>query len=341
MKRCPSCNRTYTDISLNYCLEDGTPLVSNVAPGYDPHATVRDPTPRPTSQPPPTEIYRQKPLLNQVPEMVRPQPAPPQWAPKPQLQPQKKSNTVWWVVGGIAVVGILGIGLIMMILVLARIGANDNGSNNANNGVVDNTNSVSNTSRNANDNSNTSNVPASFTDNFSEAKWKTGNFQFGDIWYKDDEYHMRSKEKTYLVMYAPLTDYATENATVQITTRSVDGNGPTSGYGLIVHGQKSASNQLEDYALLIFTGDEPKYQVVMHKEGNQKTLVPWTSSAAIRSGTSPNQLEIRTRGDQLVFYINGRYLTRIADTENLKRGVAGLYTSENSEVAFDDLEIKR
>jgi hypothetical protein len=61
----------------------------------------------------------------------------------------------------------------------------------------------------------------------------------------------------------------------------------------------------------------------------------------IRSGTSPNQLEIRTRGDQLLFYVNGRYLNRIADTENLKRGVAGLYTSETSEVVFDDLEIKR
>ncbi len=142
-------------------------------------------------------------------------------------------------------------------------------------------------------------------------------------------------------MYAPLSDYDTENATVRVTTRSVDGNGPTSGYGLIVHGQKSPSNELEDYALLIFTGDEPQYQVVMHKEGNQKTLVPWTKSAVIRSGTSPNQLEIRTRGDQLQFYINGRYLTRITDTENLKRGVAGLYTSETSEVVFDDLEIKR
>ena len=340
MKRCPSCNRTYTDISLNFCLEDGTPLVSDVVPAHDPHATVRDQTPRHTSEPPATEIYRQKPLLNQVPEMVQKRQAPPQWSPTQQQPPKKKSNAVWWVVGGIAVVGILGVGLVIMLLVLARIGADDNANNNANTRVV-NSNRGTNTNRIANANTNTSSVPASFTDNFSEQKWKTGNFQFGDIWYKDDEYHMRSKEKTYLVMYAPVTDYSTENSTVRITTRSVGGNGPTSGYGLIVHGQKSPSNQLEDYALLIFTGAEPQYQVVMHKEGNQRTLVPWTKSAVIRSGTSPNQLEIRTRGDQLLFYINGRYLTRIAETENLRSGVAGLYTSEASEVAFDDLEIKR
>ena len=344
MKRCPSCNRTYTDISLNFCLEAGTPLIGDVVPAYDPHATVRDSPPRLTGEPPPTEIYRPKPMPNQVPEMIRPGPPPPQWSPTPDLRQQKKSSTVWWVVGGIAVVGILGVGLIIMIVVLARIGANDNDNNNASNRVVNN-NRTANTNRsanaNANSNTNTSNLPASFIDNFSEQKWKTGNFQFGDIWYKDDEYHMRSKEKTYLVMYAPLTDYTTENATVRVTTRSVDGSGPTSGYGLIVHGQKSSGNQLEDYALLIFTGAEPQYQVVMHKEGSQKTLVPWTKSPVIRSGTSPNQLEIRTRGDQLLFYANGRYLTRITDTENLIRGVAGLYTSETSEVVFDDLEIKR
>jgi hypothetical protein len=340
MKRCPSCNRTYTDISLNFCLEDGTPLISDVVPAYDPHATVRDPTPRHTSDPPATEIYRQKPILNQVPEMIQPRQPPPQWSPAPQLRPQKKSNAAWWVIGGLAVVGILGVGLVIMLLVLARIGANENANNNANPRVVNN-NRTANTNRTANANSNPSSLPESFADDFAAEKWKTGNFQFGDIWYKDDEYHMRSKDKTYLVMYAPLSDYATENATVRITTRSVDGSGPTSGYGLIVHGQKSPNNQLEDYALLVFTGAEPQYQVVMHKEGDQKTLVPWTKSAVIRSGTSPNQLEIRTRGDQLQFYINGRYLTRIADTENPKRGVAGLYTSGASEVVFDDLEIKR
>lgn len=355
MKRCPSCNRTYTDTSLNFCLEDGTPLVSEIPPSADHNATVRYSEPRNTVEPPPTEIYRQQqPLLNQVPEMIQPmpgsggqagwgdRPAPPQWSPSPQGQPQKKSNAIWWVVGGIAVVGILGIGLIIMILAVSRLGADDNGNDNSNTEVVNTNRSANaNSSRVANANSNTSTLPVSVTDNFSEETWRTGNFEFGDIWYKDGEYHMVAKERTYLVMYAPSSDFATENATVRVTTRSVDGMGPTSGYGLIVHGQKSPGNELEDYALLIFTGEEPRYQVVLHKGGNQKALVPWTRSAAIRSGTSPNQLEIRTRGNQLQFYINGRYLTRIIDNENLTRGVAGLYTSETSEVVFDDLEIIR
>ena len=34
---------------------------------------------------------------------------------------------------------------------------------------------------------------------------------------------MRAKEKSYLVMYAPTNDYNTADATVRVTTRSVEG----------------------------------------------------------------------------------------------------------------------
>ena len=68
---------------------------------------------------------------------------------------------------------------------------------------------------------------------------------------------------------------------------------------------------------------------------------PNSPSTAIRSGTNPNQLEIRIKGSELSFYVNGQYLTRISDTENFQRGRVGLYTSDTAEIAFDDLEITR
>lgn len=40
MKRCPTCNRTFTDSNLSFCIEDGTPLVSSDSPAYDAEATV-------------------------------------------------------------------------------------------------------------------------------------------------------------------------------------------------------------------------------------------------------------------------------------------------------------
>src|SRR5258708_11356451 len=103
MKRCPSCNRTYTDLSLNFCLEDGTPLLNDAPPASDPNATVRYPSPRDTAEPPPTEIYRpETPSASQAPppsHPPRPQPhvaAQPQWCPVPHLQPTTKSNASCW-----------------------------------------------------------------------------------------------------------------------------------------------------------------------------------------------------------------------------------------------------
>ena len=340
MKRCPSCNRTYTDTSLNYCLEDGTPLVSGPAPPPDPQATIRYSAPLDTD-PPPTEIYRQQaPLLNQVEASAQPR----QWSPTPPTHPRKKSSAVWWILGGIVVLAVIVVGIAIVILALASLGSNTNQNANTNTNTR-NTNSRVTRNSNANtDVSNTNsnaNLPPVINDDFSEAKWGTGNFTFGDIRYENEEYRMQSKEKTYIVMYAPTNDYNTENATVSVTARSVDGTPASSGFGLITHGEKAQSGGLEDYALLIYTGTDPQYEIIKHKAGTQTTVVAWTKSKVIRSGTSPNQLEIRAQGLELTFYINGQYVDRITDTENFRRGVAGLYTSGTTEVAFDDLEIKR
>jgi hypothetical protein len=355
MKRCPSCNRTYTDASLNFCLEDGTPLVSEAAPGGDPNATVRYDI-RDTN-PPKTEIYPSFPPAGSPPVPPSQPPAsrppvsaakPSPWAPPPSsvpgVIPRKKSNAILWIVGGVVIVGIIAIGLVVMLIVLASMSSNSNNSNNSNtNSRLANRNTNSNTNLNgnvANINSD-ANLPPLVTDDFSEAKWTTDRGDYGDIWYDNDEYHMRSKERTYLVMYAPNGDYDTGNADVKVTVRSVDGSPSPTGFGLIVHGQRSKAGELEDFALLIYTGTDPQYEVIKHKGGQQTTVVPWAKSNAIRTGTDANQLEVRTRGAELSFYINGQYVDKITDTENFRRGVVGLYTSDTTEVAFDDLEIKR
>ena len=339
MKRCPSCNRTYTDVSLNFCLEDGTPLVMDAPPPSSPGATQRYPAPRDTSEPPPTEIFRpDSPLISQPP----PPPPPPQqqWMPTPSAQqPRKKSNAVWWILGGIAALSVVGIGAVVLLIALASM-SNTN-TNNSNVSANANSGRNSNVNANTNANTNTRGQATSLTDNFTEEKWGTGSSKFGRIWYADDEYHMTSRAGNYVVMYAPNDQYNTADSTVKITGRSVDGTVPTAGFGLMVHCLKSKEQQLEDYALLIYPSDEPEYEVIMHKNGVQSSLVSRTKSSAIRSGTSPNQFEVRIKGTELSFYINGQYLTRITDSENYQSGRAGLYTSDTTEVAFDDLEIQR
>lgn len=351
MKRCPSCNRTYTDVSLNFCLEDGTPLI-NEATAPDPGATIRYPPSRDTAEPPPTEIYRpDSPAVDRgsaIPQAQQWAPVPPRQAPwspgQPMKAPPKKSNGIWWVLGGVVVVAIVGIGLVVMLIVLASLAqsnTNGNANSNSNSNVrVANVNTNSSNSNSANTNS-TSSIASSLTDDFSEQKWGTGNSKFGEIWYTDSEYHMRSKKDTYLVMYGPSDDYKTGDATVKVTARSVDGTAPSAGFGLIVNGEQSKTKGLQDYALVIYPGDEAAFEVITHKDGSQVPVVPKTASKIIRSGTNPNQLEVRIKGAELSFYANGQYLTRITDSANFRDGLAGFYTSDTTEVAFDDLEIKR
>ena len=352
MKRCPTCNRTYTDLSLNFCLEDGTPLAAD-APPVDPNATIRYPAARDTEEPPPTEIYQPPPpVVSPRPTSPPRPPAPPpprppqqpQWTPAPvaSAQPRKKSNAVWWVLGGLAALLVIVGGLGVMIFALASLNTtNTNNSNVANR----NDNRISNVSVNAN-NSNTNananaSLPTSLDDDFSQQKWGVASGPYGRVWYDGGEYHMVSKTGTFVVMYAPSDDYSTENATVKVTARSVDGEVPASGFGLLVHCAQSKAKQLEDYGLLIYPEDEPEYEIVKHKNGTQSPVVTKTKSSAIHSGSTPNVLEVRIRGAELSFYANGQFLTRITDSENFKHGRTGFYTSDIHEVVFDDLSITR
>jgi hypothetical protein len=346
MKSCPTCNRTYTDASLNFCLEDGTPLASSPPPGFDPNATIRYTDPRETGHPP-AEVVRQATPTYQVSTPVASHGS--QFGQQQQSHlsvpgPVKKSRALWWILGGAALVALIGIGAVVMIIAIAGMGSNSNtNSNRANANRLGNRNANVNVNANANVanvNANAS-LPATTTDDFSKQKWGSGSYDFGDIWYADDEYHMRAKADKFLVMYAPSQDYKTAEATVSVSVRSVDGTPAASGFGLIVHGERSASNELEDYALLIYTGPATKYEIVKHKGGKQTALVPWTESNAIHTGADSNSLEVRARGSELTFYINRQYVNRITDQDNFKGGIAGLYTSGTTEVAFDDLEIRR
>jgi hypothetical protein len=338
MKRCPQCNRTYTDDALSFCLDDGSPLLSASGPMSDPGATVQYPQPRDTS---PQATIAFNPGQAAPPPPPPPAPAP-SWNPMPPSAPQKRS--VWpWVLGIGAVLVFMGIGVVILIFAVAKI-ANDN-NNKANS---NNSNKVANKNANKNANADETNTNANsrsslttFTDDFSSKTWGTGESQYGNIWYQDEEYHMHATKGGFIVMYGPdKPEYKTENATVRVGLRSIDGNPPLTGYGLTVHGEKK-DGKLEDYGFLIYNGENPKYKIVLHKAGAETKIVDWTPSTTIRTGTSPNQLEVRIRDLKLDFYINGQFVTSITDEETYRRGRVGLYTSDVGEVAFDDLEISK
>jgi hypothetical protein len=82
MKRCPTCKRNFEDDSLAYCLDDGSPLVSETGP--DSEATLVTPSPSPAAPLPPTQFAQYEPVVSSFGA-----------APKRRVWP--------WVVGGLLV----------------------------------------------------------------------------------------------------------------------------------------------------------------------------------------------------------------------------------------------
>jgi len=353
MKRCPQCNRTYTDDALSFCLDDGSPLLSAGGPApSDSSATIQYPQSRDTS-PQATIAFNSGQSAAPMPQSMPqpgPQPAsqtgpPPSWSPMPPAAAQKRS-ALPWVLGIGAVLVLIVVGVVALVVIVAKVtNANSNNSNNSNRLANTNTNKTTNTNTNteeSNTNSNTRSTLTSYKDDFSDKTlWGTGESQYGNIWYQDESYHMHATKGGFIVMYGPeKPEYHDDNATVRVGLRSIDGNPPTTGYGMVVHGEKK-DGKLEDYGFLIYNGDSPKYEIVLHKAGAESKVVDWTPTSTIRSGALPNEIEVRIKGLKMDFYINGQFVTSITDEANYKAGRVGLYTSDVGEVAFDDLEVSK
>lgn len=122
MKSCPTCNQTFTDPNLSFCVDDGTPLVSVAAP--EDEITVVSPSSGRESLPPPTEVY--KPRDWQAPDYQ-----PPGFQ-RSTAPPTRKKR--WpWVVGLVAllVMGVIGIVIAGAILLpkMMQTASNRNSAN--------------------------------------------------------------------------------------------------------------------------------------------------------------------------------------------------------------------
>lgn len=329
MKKCPVCNRTYTDESQNFCLEDGTTLIADPASASG---------------------------FGSMPSAAQ------SWHPNvPQnfsAPPRKKSNTALWVLGILGVVVVVGVvGFFGLLIAIGIAVDNDNNNNSRNYNTRSNSNSGSNTNSSANSistrnvsnsgttsntsyNSGTNSSTTTGSLKYSEMDWGKLDSAFGRGEYTGGEYRVNSKKSDnyyVIIVDAVVKDqYVTKNATTKITARTVSSDSPYLGFGLVVHSDPLPLKR--DYAFVIRTGSDPAFRVVKHEDKIETDVVKWTSASQIRSGTQPNDLEVRSNGKTLEFYINGQFATSIADNITTK-GIVGLYTSGTPVVAFSDLRI--
>lgn len=115
MKRCPACNRTFTDPNLSFCIDDGTPLVDSAV---DDETTVVSPSPKDQGS---DQGYKPR-------DWQTPAYQPPGYQTYPDTKSKRKT---WpWVVGIFALVilvfGGLGIAAAIMFPKLLRTTTNRN-----------------------------------------------------------------------------------------------------------------------------------------------------------------------------------------------------------------------
>ncbi len=123
--------------------------------------------------------------------------------------------------------------------------------------------------------------------------------------------------------------------------------------------QKAAPSHPISYGLMFggsdLGGDKQTYSYflvrnlgqyfVANREGNARptTVIPWTANEAIvkqgSDGRQTNTLEVEVQGDNVIFSVNGKEMTRLAKSKLHTDGLYGFRIGHNLDVDLD--EVKR
>jgi hypothetical protein len=170
MKRCPTCHRTFTDETLSFCLDDGTPLLDQSGSGpqsYGSNLNIKPPQAM-GSAPAPTVAYRPNTMPVNQPT--------PTWQGGPSQPPRKRK--VWpWVLGILGLLSVLGIGFIVLVVAVANMDTNSNNSrsnsNNSNARASNKNASANNANSNSNANSQSESAASNTSNNAAQTYTKS------------------------------------------------------------------------------------------------------------------------------------------------------------------------
>jgi hypothetical protein len=308
MKICPRCQKTYADVNLNFCLEDGAVLTL----ATDPQETIR------VSQAPSTFQPSNNPATTPQHQIQY------QGVPQQGVQVPKKKSKAWiWVLLILgAVVVLCGGGLLGTFY---YIGSQvENMANLASNLERSSNRNAANRSLGGNKSSVNKGAPESSRTDLNEVDLEIfvkDNSRFGTTSLDNDELTMGAMSKGYYYALAAPANYTTVDSDTRVTVSNPTNAGGTLGYGLIFHSNPLPLQQ--DYAFLI-DAKTGKYRVVRHSPKKEDIVEDWTPSAAINKGTGDNTLEARDADDKVELYINGTMVTSIRNQYGYPNGVVGL-----------------
>src|SRR6185295_19178379 len=126
MKRCPTCKRSFEDDSLSYCLDDGTPLTAEAPPAPGLQETIVTSGPPQVNDELPATQYVQLPGKATVSASGLDVQNLPSYS-----QPPTPRRTWPSVVGGLAIVLLIGIGIAAVIAIPMMMKNSNNSNSNA------------------------------------------------------------------------------------------------------------------------------------------------------------------------------------------------------------------
>ncbi len=316
MKICPKCQTTYTDNTLNFCLEDGS-ILNQANEGSD--------------EPPPTVMMPSAPATSANKQFGSVE-TKPTWETAPQYHQTKQSGSRSWlwvlgILGGIVL--LCGGGMIGLIALGSFVDDEDAPPSVANN----ETETIRETKKEEPSAKDTRKLESTID----LSKWDIEGNEFVTAKKSDGNLVLTSKDKYYYVI---LTKGATTyDSSVALTLKNMEGRAAPLGYGLVVHSDPDEV-LAKDYAFLIST-DNQQYRIVRHTNKRETTILGWTSSSAIKKGSEENVLEVRSDGKDMNFYINDVFIRKEKDFSDYQKGVAGIYTSGDLPIGFSKIELRK
>ena len=309
MKNCPKCSQKFSDETLNFCLECGSILVTELTPNQN-AATVLMNQPRETANVNQNQQRNFATVNN---------------------SPKRKSRAWLWIIGILGVfVVLIGIVFVAIALIVANIPDSE----------------VSKNKNAGNQNSSVFPVKKDVKTSSSEvlkddlSKWTYSDAAVGKSVFNDKSLDMSAIDnRHYFMLTTPDSKFRTENATTRVTITNSSNQSTELGYGILIHCDENSPGK-KDYAFLI-DSKSGRFRISKHKATAEVVIFNWSKTSAINLGDESNEIEVKDGDGTLSFFINGQIVKSIKHSDGNDNGIVGLYTGSGFPVSFSNLEIRK
>ena len=178
-------------------------------------------------------------------------------------------------------------------------------------------------------------------DNFGDSSsgWEIGEYDSGDVGYKDGAYFVTSTEMETLMW--GVANRSFDNVVIEVDATQVSA-GPDSNNAYGVACREQGNDDGHGYYLRV-SGDG-FYSIARAANGEFTALIDWTESDAINQGNATNHIRAICNGSTLELFVNGQRLGSVEDSTFASGDVAltaTTYEDVMTEVHFDNLMVRK